>query len=229
MQTLERILWDDDDHIAGIDVRQQTSHVDARQILRFYEPESKCYITGAPASTIIPADGDASNFLYTNLLPVTDDVARAFSPYPIGIIGAEFRILDVTVSAHVEVRVHADDSPAGRLSDRFYAALNPLITTKQSESGVMRLPLDAYKVLLPPDVPHRMDILALQFWQTLQVAGNIKGLTRVKVTANATGVDAFVTKQMLLRYIIASLASLSGRNRIVQAGQSHILVPSPTR
>jgi len=211
MCTWERLFWDDASHINGIDVVNPVSEINAKQIIEFYDKDIRCHVTGEPVTTVMAADGEPSNFLYTNLIPMTDTVAERYSSHPICIVGKQFYYRDVTFSVHLETRFSLDDDPCATLSDAF---LSP---------GLVNFHLS----ILPSGLPPRVELLALQCWQMLEKKAKVKGLARIKATLLDSGNEAYVTKQQVLRHTISMLQrEISSRGAYVHAPDSRILVPN---
>lgn len=73
---LDGLLYDDPQHnvINGINCATSTPNLKADDILRWYHGELHCMFTGDPTATVAAVDGNAQNFLVTNLIPVTNEL-----------------------------------------------------------------------------------------------------------------------------------------------------------
>lgn len=228
----KRVVFDDPEYrfINGLDLATTDGKILAQDLLRHYCGEIKCLYTNQPTDMVLAFDGNPNNFLISNLVPITQEAAKARSVddgVPCLICKKQYVFVrpststefpkefsEVAITIHLHGRI--DPVLGVVFNERYIDALVDQWVRPYFENFVIR-------DILPPGMPPVPDLLVLWLWRHLSTVAFMKGLARVDVDVG--GLTAVITKDVYLQLVVGLLQRAVQSRATIARPQSQIILP----
>lgn len=213
------LVYDDPGHqfINGIEIAKLNAQPDAFSIVQHYNPgqEIVCPFTNEPTTSVMMLDSNPSNFLVTNIMPVTEQAFEdRFESSPVVVTGQRYRFVPEKGIRHYDITLGID--LCGRF-DRKYGALfkEEYMTAIVNQWVRPYFERIDHSKILPDGFPTTAELMALWLWRHLSTVAQLKGLARIEVNLDA--VQSFMTKDTYLGIVGQELKKVLSSRHIVQA------------
>jgi len=213
------LVYDDPAHlfINGIDTVKLNSQPDAISIVQHYNRDQKivCPFTNEPTTSVMMLDGNPSNFLVTNIMPITEKAfGERFEESPVVVSGQRYRFVPEKGIRHYDITLGID--LCGRF-DRKYGALfkEEYMTAIVNQWVRPYFERIDHSKILPDGFPTTAELMSLWLWRHLSTVAQLKGLARIELSLDA--VQSFMTKDTYLGIVGQELKKVLNSRHIVQA------------
>ncbi len=229
----KKVVFDDPEsrYVNGLDLETTDGKILAQDILRHYCGEIRCLYTDQPTDMVMAFDGNANNFLVSNLIPITREAAEArsieeglpslickkrytFAGSPRSGEGGAILRDSTSITIHLHGRI--DPSLGVMFNERYVDALVDQWVRPYFENFSVR-------DILPPGMPPVPDLLVLWLWRHLSLVAFMKGLARVDVDVG--GLTAVITKDVYLQLVVGLLQRAVQSRATIARPHSQIILP----
>jgi hypothetical protein len=197
------LVYDDPEHryINGIDIQTTRGAPEGLELIKHYNPYQPvtCPFTGEETTSVMMLDGNPSNFLVTNILPITEQAfTERFEASPVMVTGSRYTFTPEYGVRHYDVTIGID--LCGRF-DRKYGALfkEEYMTALVNQWVRPYFERIDHSTILPDGFPTTPELVGLWLWRHLSTVAQLKGLARLEIVID--GIQAFITKDAYLGII----------------------------
>ena len=195
----ELLVYDDPEkkYLNGIDMEGTDGRINAEVILaHYYDGPLVCWFSGDPTDTVAACDGNAGNFIVSNLLPVTREIAKERqidSGLPMMVASKTYGFKDVPFSLTLHLQ--------GRLDPSYGSIINETYLDEVIGQWIEPYLTDfSIKDILPEGFPPTPEYFILWMWRHLSTVAMLKGIARIDVRFGS--VEAFMSKESYLQVVV---------------------------